>query len=425
MAKAAKEKRERRAKILQEGGDPDAVVEETAAPAEEETPIDPNHETLIGFSRLYSGTIVLGQSLYAVLPKYNAALGPQHPSNARHLTSVKVEQLYMMMGRELVAVPQVQAGNLFAIGGLEGTVGRNATLCGMGKEKDVHDGAEREQDKDCLVNLAGVILTVSCALHSLVLARRLIPWLHSLLRSFVSLLSPPSLVRFSFAPLAAQLADSLSSLAEMSKLVEGLRMLNQADPCVETLVQETGEHVILTAGELHLEVRSFLVNLRQRRTADDFFHLQRCLKDLRDRFARIEITVSPPIVPFRETAVSGIGQLFFLVRASLSQADLPLQTWLLPRPPTDLAAPSSAPFNLASSLSPCAPCHYPRRSLPSSSPTCRLSSVSNAIDEVARLKRRATRLVEMLLRVSSPSSSRTSGRSSRSCCRTLERSGPV
>lgn len=42
----------------------------------------------------------------------------------------------------------------------------------------------------------------------------------------------------------------------MSKLVEGLRMLNQADPCVETLVQETGEHVILTAGELHLEVRS-------------------------------------------------------------------------------------------------------------------------------------------------------------------------
>jgi len=42
--------------------------------------------------------------------------------------------------------------------------------------------------------------------------------------------------------------------AEMSKLVEGLRLLNQADPCVETLVQATGEHVILTAGELHLEV---------------------------------------------------------------------------------------------------------------------------------------------------------------------------
>lgn len=44
--------------------------------------------------------------------------------------------------------------------------------------------------------------------------------------------------------------------ADLPKLVEGLRLLNQADPCVETLIQETGEHVILTAGELHLEVSS-------------------------------------------------------------------------------------------------------------------------------------------------------------------------
>jgi ribosome assembly protein 1 len=46
-------------------------------------------------------------------------------------------------------------------------------------------------------------------------------------------------------------------LVDLPKLVEGLRLLNQADPCVEVLVQETGEHVILTAGELHLEVRPF------------------------------------------------------------------------------------------------------------------------------------------------------------------------
>lgn len=42
---------------------------------------------------------------------------------------------------------------------------------------------------------------------------------------------------------------------DMPKLVRGLQILNQADPCAEYLVQETGEHVILTAGELHLEVR--------------------------------------------------------------------------------------------------------------------------------------------------------------------------
>ena len=33
---------------------------------------------------------------------------------------------------------------------------------------------------------------------------------------------------------------------------------------------------------------------------------QRCLRDLRERFAKIEIQASPPIVPFRETAVHGV-----------------------------------------------------------------------------------------------------------------------
>ena len=91
----------------------------------------------------------------------------------------------------------------------------------------------------------------------------------------------------------------------LPRLVEGLQLLAQADPCVETFRQQSGEHVILTAGELHLEVRS-------RRSRDDvralivavlLLLLQRCLKDLRERFARIEIQASEPIVPFRETAV--------------------------------------------------------------------------------------------------------------------------
>jgi ribosome assembly protein 1 len=68
----------------------------------------------------------------------------------------------------------------------------------------------------------------------------------------------------------------------MPKLVEGLKILEQADPCAQYLVQETGEHVILAAGEIHL---------------------QRCIKDLRERFAKCEIQASEAIVPFRETAV--------------------------------------------------------------------------------------------------------------------------
>ncbi|GJN88039.1 hypothetical protein Rhopal_000995-T1 [Rhodotorula paludigena] len=254
-ARALKEAKEKKEALLAEGkaDEAEAVMAAYAASVNggaagagdgEAGAQEDKQDALIGFARLYSGTVELGQTLHAVLPKYNADLAPSHPQNAKHLATVKVEQLYMMMGRELLAVKEVQAGNLFAIGGLEGTVLRNATLCGMGKGKEVKEGAERDEDRPCLVNLAGVSQT-----------------------------SAP-IVRVALEP---------QDPSEMSKLVEGLRLLNQADPCVETLVQATGEHVILTAGELHLE---------------------RCLKDLRDRFARIEITVSPPIVPFRETAIS-------------------------------------------------------------------------------------------------------------------------
>ena len=49
---------------------------------------------------------------------------------------------------------------------------------------------------------------------------------------------------------------------DMKHLIRGLKLLNQADPCVQMLVQETGELVIITAGEVHL---------------------RKCLDDLRDR----------------------------------------------------------------------------------------------------------------------------------------------
>lgn len=167
-AKIAKEERDRRVQAAADGvayAPETGVVEEKVEVVE----IDEFKEVLIGFARLYSGTISLGQTLYAVLPKYNAALAPSDPANARHLAAIKVEQLYMMMGRELVAVKEVQAGNLFAIGGLEGVVGRNATLCALGNGSETRAVGERDQDRACLVNLAGVTATV-----------RPLPWLASL-----------------------------------------------------------------------------------------------------------------------------------------------------------------------------------------------------------------------------------------------------
>jgi translation elongation factor EF-G len=47
----------------------------------------------------------------------------------------------------------------------------------------------------------------------------------------------------------------------MQKMIKGLKLLTHSDPCVEAFQQQTGEWVILTAGELHLEVRELYLYL--------------------------------------------------------------------------------------------------------------------------------------------------------------------
>ncbi|GJW28527.1 elongation factor-like GTPase 1 [Tanacetum coccineum] len=71
-----------------------------------------------------------------------------------------------------------------------------------------------------------------------------------------------------------------SDPADMAALMKGLHLLNRADPFVEVSVSARGEHVLAAAGEVHLE---------------------RCIKDLKDRFAKVDLVVSPPLVSFRET----------------------------------------------------------------------------------------------------------------------------
>ncbi|KAF3280784.1 Elongation factor-like GTPase 1 [Orbilia oligospora] len=186
--------------------------------------VDPDKENLIGFARLYSGTISVGQTLHVLGPKYD----PRQPD--QHVSSITVTDLYLMMGRELVSLEKVPAGNVFGIGGLEGKVLKNATLCST-----VTGG----------VNLASV----------------------------ASMGAAP-IVRVALEP---------KNPGQLQQMIRGLKLLEQSDPCMEYLVQSNGEHVILTAGELHLE---------------------RCLKDLRERFAKIEIEASKPIVPYRETILS-------------------------------------------------------------------------------------------------------------------------
>ncbi|KAJ2550289.1 Cytoplasmic GTPase/eEF2-like protein (ribosomal biogenesis) [Coemansia sp. RSA 1933] len=186
-------------------------------------------ELLIGFGRIYSGSIRVGDTVWAMQPKYNR----KSPDSQQYLSKVTVDSLYMLMGREFVCLQQVPAGNVFGIRGVSGAILKSGTLT---------------SDSQICPNLA--------AMHS----------------------ETYPIVRVALEPINPH---------DMDRLVRGLELLNQADPCVQVVSQSTGERVLVTAGELHLE---------------------RCMKDLRERFAQCEIHVSEPIVPFRESIVRQNGQ---------------------------------------------------------------------------------------------------------------------
>ncbi|CAK7273626.1 Cytoplasmic GTPase/eEF2-like protein (ribosomal bioproteinsis) [Sporothrix epigloea] len=191
--------------------------------AADKAKVDPEH--LIGFARIYSGKLSVGDEIYVIPPKFS----PAHPQRPPAPKKITVEALYMLMGRNLESLNQVPAGVVFGIRGLEGSVLKSATLCSQ------VEGA---------ANLGGV----------------------------ANMTGRP-IVRVALEP---------ENPADLDKMIAGLKLLVQSDPCAEYEQFSNGEHVLLTAGELHLE---------------------RCLTDLRERFARCEIQAGAPIVPYRETIV--------------------------------------------------------------------------------------------------------------------------
>ncbi len=182
-------------------------------------------EHLIGFARLYSGKIAVGDSVYVLPPKFS----PANPYAEPQPQKVTITGLYLLMGRGLEALSSVPAGVVFGIAGLEGHILKSGTLCSQ------LEGS---------VNLAGVNM------------------------------GGEPIVRVALEPVHP---------GDLGKMITGMRLLEQSDPCAKYEVLESGEHVILTAGELHLE---------------------RCLKDLRERFARCEIQAGEPIVPYRESIIN-------------------------------------------------------------------------------------------------------------------------
>ncbi|KAI1330445.1 P-loop containing nucleoside triphosphate hydrolase protein [Xylariaceae sp. FL0255] len=249
----------------------DVVSLDDFVPKLEEKEVEAEH--LIGFARIYSGTLSVGDSVYVLAPKFS----PANPHAAPEPKKVMVTALYMLMGRNLESLDSVPAGVVFGIGGLEGHILKSGTLCSQ------LEGA---------ANLAGVSMTGK------------------------------PIVRIALEPV---------NPADLDKMVEGLKLLVQSDPCAEYEQLQSGEHVLLTAGEIHFE---------------------RCLNDLKERFARCDIQAGAPIVPYRETIVRAeemkpptnkeLGRGAVVNMTSSKQVNITLRVQPLPQETTDFLLKNAA-----------------------------------------------------------------------------------
>lgn len=173
------------------------------------------------FGRVFAGTIVSGSKVRILGQNYE-------PGKKEDLSIKNIQRTVIMMGRKTEPVDSVPVGNTCALVGVDQFIVKSATLC---SEEST--------------------------------------W-------------PIVTMKFSVSPVV-RVAVEPKNAADLPKLVEGLKRLSKSDPLVQITIEESGEHIVAGAGELHLEI---------------------CLKDLQEDFmGGAELKVSEPVVSFRETVI--------------------------------------------------------------------------------------------------------------------------
>jgi len=95
-------------------------------------------------------------------------------------------------------------------------------------------------------------------------------------------------MKYSVSPVV-RVAVSVKDAKDLPKLVDGLKKLSKSDPLVQCITEEgSGEHVIAGCGELHVEI---------------------CLKDLEEDFAKCPIIKGDPVVTYKETITEVSSQM--------------------------------------------------------------------------------------------------------------------
>ena len=94
-------------------------------------------------------------------------------------------------------------------------------------------------------------------------------------------------MKYSVSPVV-RVAVDVKNAADLPKLIEGLKKLSKSDPLVLCYTEESGEHIIAGCGELHVEI---------------------CLKDLVEEYAKCDIRKGDPVVTYKETITEESSQM--------------------------------------------------------------------------------------------------------------------
>ncbi|CAH8542147.1 unnamed protein product [Dicrocoelium dendriticum] len=172
------------------------------------------------FGRVFSGCVSTGQKVRIMGPNYV-------PGKKDDLYEKSVQRTVLMMGRYTEAVENVPCGNICGLVGVDQFIVKTGTI------------------------------TTFAGAHNM------------------------RQMKFSVSPVV-RVAVECQNPADLPKLVEGLKRLAKSDPMVQITTEESGEHIIAGAGELHLEI---------------------CLKDLEEDHACIPLKKSDPVVSYRETVL--------------------------------------------------------------------------------------------------------------------------
>ncbi|XP_023178172.2 elongation factor 2-like [Drosophila hydei] len=178
------------------------------------------------FGRVFAGKVATGQKCRIMGPNYE-------PGKKEDLYEKSIQRTVLMMGRTVEAIEDVPAGNICGLVGVDQFLIKTGTITTF---KEAHN---------------------------------------------------MKVMKFSVSPVV-RVAVEPKNPADLPKLVIGLKRLAKSDPMVQCIIEESGEHIIAGAGELHLEI---------------------CIKDLEEDHACIPLKTSDPLVSYRETVLEQSNQM--------------------------------------------------------------------------------------------------------------------